>query len=112
MSARRGAGGERGNTRHDLDPEARGEAGEKIHERAVEERIALAQDSDISARFGLAADLACRMIVDLLGRKTLGHHGDPNGDLALPAPEELRDDRAREAVAVERRRIGDNRGSP
>jgi len=106
---RGGARGQRRHAGHHLDPEARRQAREQVHERAIEERIALAQDRDVASGLEVAAELARGRVVGRLRGEARGLDRHADRDLDRRAVGEMRGgDAARQAVAGLGRRIGDH----
>ena len=87
--ARRARRHDRGDARHDLGREFGGQTLEEIHEGAVEERVALAQDGDVAARLQLRRDPLGRFPIDLGGRKALDAHRHLDRNLLLLLAQEL-----------------------
>ena len=105
-----GAGRQRRDAGHDRNRAAVREPRIEIHEGAVEERIALAQHGHAPAGLRLGENLRRGRVIDIrLGKGAIAErHAD--GDLLLPAGQMAVDDGAREALALLRRRIGDDIG--
>ena len=85
-----------------------GQPSEQIHERAIEKRIALAQDSDGFAGIQGGAQIGGRRVVHVLGGETFHHHRHAYGVFLDPVRQMLGDDRARQAVTGLGRGIGDD----
>src|SRR5690606_2277545 len=74
-----GGGGERGDAGDDGDRRPSGNAGDEIHGRAIEQRIALAEPGDVAAAGEPGEDLRRGGIVGRLGRAALDRHRDGGG---------------------------------
>ena len=80
----------------------------EIEERAVEERVALAQHGDVASGRDMGDDLVGRARIDLRLRELAVAERHADGDLLLTAGQMRRHDRAREAVAGFGGRVGDD----
>src|SRR5215469_13935979 len=65
-TGRRGACPKRRDARYDLAPEALAQAAEEIHERPVEERIALAEHRNVASGIEMRCDVVRRLVIDRL----------------------------------------------
>ncbi len=92
----------------DLHRAALDQALVEVEERAVEERIALAQHGDGTPGGGVGEDVGRGAIVDLRLRELAVAERHADGDLPLTAGQVRRHDLPREAVADVGRRIGDD----
>ena len=63
-----------------------GDAGEEIHEAAVEEGIALAQEGDVVTGLEMIGDGERGIVIDRGGRLTVGAHGDVDRQFAGVRP--------------------------
>lgn len=73
-------GGERGDSRDDLDRGVGADAGDEVHGRAIEQRIAFAQPGDIAAGAEMGEDGFGGGIVGGLRRAALDRHRDGDGE--------------------------------
>ena len=84
----------------DLDWELLDQAGEQIHERAIEERIALANDRDVAPGIEVPGNVRGGGGVNRLGGKPVGNKWHADWDLGLAARQVDGNDATRQAVAV------------
>ena len=99
-----------GDPGHDLHIKPVSKTDKKIHEGAIEQRIALTQHHHVTTGFQMQGDVGRAAVVDCLRRSAPRAHRHHHRDLDGVRTDRLGHNRTREGGAGIRRRIGDDLG--